>query len=46
VVRVSADVVIAQVAAVLVDPSELELAALPDVDLAWYATQEIPGLLA
>jgi hypothetical protein len=46
VVRVSADVAIAQVAAVLADPSDVDLAAPPSEDLAWYATQEIPGLLA
>jgi hypothetical protein len=36
----------AQVAAVLADGEDVDLTRPPTGDLAWYATQEIPGLLA
>ncbi|MGH3505960.1 MAG: DUF6912 family protein [Nocardioidaceae bacterium] len=46
VVRLTADIPIARVDAILADPRDVDLTRPPAEDLAWYATQELAGLLA
>jgi hypothetical protein len=45
-IRLIADLPLARVDAILADPRDVDLSRHPTEDLAWYATQELSGLLA